>query len=193
MRSVLATICLTTAVALACGGGGALEGKPADVPTAGSATPPPSGGAKVTTFAKSPDSLKVDKIGGSDGSLKPDGTMDAAFTVDVEGPFVAVFVVTTDAAGTPDGNYQWDTVVATQEMPPEMKGLVKTGGMTGGVGVFENGQPLNKPDGSLPTITGAHKLDLYVSNTGAFEPGTHFRVMVEQPDHTIVKSPVVTY
>ena len=193
MRSVIATTCLMTAVALACGGGGTLEGKPSDVPTSGSNTAPPAGGGKVTTFAKSPDSLKVDKIGGSDGSLKPDGTMDAAFTADVEGPILSIFVVTTDATGTPDGNYQWDTVVATQDMPPEMKGVVKTGGMTGGVGVFENGQPINKPDGSLPTITGTHKYDLYVSNTGAFQPGAHFRIMAEQPDHTMLKGPIVTY
>ena len=193
MRSVLATTCLMTAVALACGGGGTLEGKPADVPTTSGSAPTTAGGAKLTAFAKSPDSLKVDKIGGSDGSLKADGTMDAAFTLELEGPVLALFIVTTDATGTPDGNYQWDTVVATQEMPPEMKGLVKTGGMTGGLGVFENGQPINKPDGSLPVITGAHKLDVYVSNTGAFQPGAHFRIMAEQPDHTIVKSPIATY
>jgi len=193
MRSVLATTCLMTAVALACGGGGTLEGKPADVPTTSGSAPTTAGGAKLTAFAKSPDSLKVDKIGGSDGSLKADGTMDAAFTLELEGPVLALFIVTTDATGTPDGNYQWDTVVATQEMPPEMKGLVKTGGMTGGLGVFENGQPINKADGSLPAITGAHKLDVYVSNTGAFQPGAHFRIMAEQPDHTIVKSPIATY
>ncbi|CAN5759096.1 hypothetical protein BH09MYX1_BH09MYX1_34550 [soil metagenome] len=177
--------------ALACGGGGSLEGKPADSPTAtasGSAVE-----AKIKSFDKSADMLKVGKIGGSDGALKADGSNDAAFSVEVEGSFLAIFVVTTDAAGKPDGNFQWDTLIANEDMPSDMKGLVKTGGMTGGVGVFENGQVVNKPDGSLPPMSGSHKLDIYISNVGAFVAGSHFQLLVEKPDHTMLKGPVATF
>ena len=193
MRSAFFATCLAVPfVAFACGGGGSLEGKPADSPTTTT-----SGGpvveAKIKAFDKSPDMLKVDKIGGSDGALKGDGSNDAAFSVEVDGSFLSIFVVTTDAAGKPDGNFQWDTLIANQEMPPEMKGLVKTGGMTGGLGVFENGQVVNRPDGSLAPMSGSHKLDIYISNVGAFVAGAHFQIMLEKPDHTMVKGPVAAF
>lgn len=193
MRSVLiATTFVVPFVAFACGGGGSLEGKPVDSPTT-TGTGTAATDVKIKSFDTSADMLKVDKIGGSDGALKGDGSNDAAFTLEVEGSFISIFVVTTDAAGKADGNFQWDTIIANQEMPPEMKGLVKSGGMTGGVGVFENGQVVNRPDGSLPPMSGAHKLDVYVSNVGAFTAGAHFQVLVEKPDHTMVKGPIAAF
>lgn len=193
MRTVLLAVTLAVPfTAFACGGGGALEGKPADAPTT-TGTTGPVAEAKVKSFDKSPDMLKVDKIGGSDGALKGDGNNDAAFTAEVDGNFVSIFVVTTDASGKPDGNFQWDTLIANQDMPPEMKGLVKTGGMTGGIGVFENGQVVNKPDGSLAPMSGPHKLDIYISNVGAFTAGAHFQLLLEKPDHTMVKGPVAAF
>lgn len=194
MRTLLLATCLAVPLtAFACGGGGTLEGKPADSPTTTGSSAAATGDTKVKSFDRSAEMLKVDKIGGSDGALKGDGSNDAAFTAEVEGPILSIFVVTTDAAGKPDGSFQWDTKIANEEMPPEMKGLVKTGGMTGGLGIFENGQVVNKPDGSLAPMSGTHKLDLYISNVGAFVAGAHFQILVEKPDHTMVRGPVAAF
>lgn len=147
---------------------------------------------KIRAFAVAPESLKVDKVGGTDGAMRSDGVPDAAFTLDVSGTFVAAFVITTDEKGEPTREAQWDTLTANQDMPPAMRGLVKSGGMTSGVGVFENGQAVNQPDGSLARSNGEHHYQVYLPTNGILKPGVHVQLVLERPDHDVVRSMVVT-
>lgn len=147
---------------------------------------------RIRAFAVAPDSLKADKIGGTDGAIRPDGSPDAAFTLDVSGTFIAAFVITTDEKGTPDHNAQWDTLTANQDMPPAMRGLVKSGGMTSGVGFFEDGQVANQTDGSMARTSGEHHYQIYLPTNGILAPGVHVQLVLERPDHEVVRSPVVT-
>lgn len=147
---------------------------------------------RIKSFAVSPESFKVDKVGGTDGAIHPDGTMDAAFALDVSGTFVAAFLVTTDPKGNPDGVGQWDTLTANQDMPPALRGLVKSGGMTGGIGFFENGQVANQPDGSMARTLGEHRFQLYVPTLGVLEHGMHVQLVLERPDREVVRSQIVT-
>lgn len=183
--------CVLVLAAAACGGGATPEGpkNPGDV------TPPTGGPAKpaVMGFAKRADSLKVDKIGGNDGNLKPDGRNDAAFDVTLKGPLVAIFLFSVNEKGDPDGSWQYDTIVGTQEYPSTLKSYVSKGGMTAGIGVFENDKIVNKDDGSISIADGEHKVQLYLSDIGAFQPGSRFKLMAEAADHSILSSEVVTY
>ncbi|CAN5177160.1 hypothetical protein BH09MYX1_BH09MYX1_48750 [soil metagenome] len=188
MRSIFLVLPM---LAVACAGGGALEGH-SDSPTSTAAAIAPTE-AKIVSFERSPDSLRSDKVGGSDGALKPDGANDIGFSAQIEGTFVSILILTTDASGKPDGETQWDTITANEAMPPDLRGLVKSGGMTAGIGVFENGQVVNRPDGSLATTSGSHRFQLYVSNGPAFAAGAHVQIVVERPDHTVLRGPVVSF
>ena len=171
-----------------CGGGGDDAGgggakNPNDVKTTGG-TP-----AAITAFTKRDDSLTVDQIGPSDGALKPDGKMDAAFDVTIRGPVISVLIDSAD-----DDKWQWDTYTKTDDIPAGMKAFAAGGAFTGQVGVFEADKVLNKDDGSFALADGnEHKLVVYVSDTGAFVAGAKFKIYAETPDHKIVEGPVVTY
>ncbi len=147
---------------------------------------------RIRAFGVAPDSLKVDKVGGTDGAIRPDGVPDAAFTLDVSGTFVAAFVITTDEKGTPNHDAQWDTLTANQDMPPAMRGLVKSGGMTSGIGFYEDGQVVNQVDGSMARTGGEHHFQIFLSTNGVLAPGIHLQLVLERPDHEVVRSAVVT-
>ncbi|MFO0670369.1 MAG: hypothetical protein U0235_12205 [Polyangiaceae bacterium] len=151
----------------------------------------PAGTAKVKTFKQSTESMKVDKVGGSDGALKPDSSPDLAFEAEVEGPIKAVFLISTDAKGMPTGEYQADSIVGLNELPKDFPIAVRAGMLTAGVGVWEGAKMLSRPDGSLEPIgPGAHKLSLYVASTGVLAPGSHVRLIVLRADNTISEGPV---
>jgi hypothetical protein len=186
-RLVACAIAVLVALSLAeCGGGGDEGGGPK---APNDVKPASAKEAAITEFKKRDDSQKVDKIGGADGQLAPDGKMDAAFDATIRGPLIGLLV---DSEG--DSAWQWDTYVGTQEVPAQMKALAPKGMMTGGLGVFENGNPLNKPDGSL-TITddAEHHVVIFISDTGAFIPGASFKLLGETPDHKVIEGPVAKY
>lgn len=186
MKTLL-SCAMVLCVSVSCGGGGEDGGgmvkNPNDVkPTSGQP-------AAITKFEKNANSQKVDKVGGADGQLTPDGKMDAAFDVTIRGPIIAILV---DSEG--DAAWQWDTYVGIQEVPVQMKALAPKGAMTGGIGVFENDKSINKADGSFAIEdNNEHHLTIYIADTGAFTPGSGFRLYAETPDHKIVEGPVAKY
>jgi hypothetical protein len=186
---------VTFAVALAsvivgCGGS---DQPPPQTPantTTASATPTGAGGG-VRTLAAAPDSLKTDKVGGSDGALKPDGSPDFALNVDLDGPVSAIFLLGVDAKGEPTGDYQADTITGLDQLPKDFPIAVRAGMLTAGIGVWEGDKMLSKNDGSIePLGPGPHKLTLYVASTGVLKPGeSHVRIYVSRPDKSVVKGP----
>lgn len=178
-----------------CGGSEPPVKSASDATSGGSAptttTVQPSGAAKVKSFKQSAESLKVDKVGGSDGALKPDSSPDLAFEAEVEGPITAVFIISTDAKGAPNGEYQADSIVGLDELPKDFPLAVRAGMLTAGVGVWEGGKMLSRPDGSIEPIgPGPHKLSIYVASTGVLAPGGHVRLMVLRSDKTVAEGPV---
>jgi len=146
MRSVLVFAC-SMATLLACGGG-----KPAV--SAGS-----DGSTRVTRFVTRPDAFKIDKVGGSDGSLDPNGVPDAVFDVGLDGPAIGVVLLASDASGKPIG--QWDTLTGSDQFP-EGAGLYSShGDSTPGLVLEENGQRLNHNDGSISPLAGHHDVAAY--------------------------------
>jgi hypothetical protein len=160
--------------------------------TAGDAGP--EAGAVVGASSVASDSLSVDRVRGSDGAIASDGTKDGAFLVTLEGPIVALALISTDAAGAPSGAQEWDTYVGTKAVPAGIGAGYTAGSQTWQLGVWEGATLLNKADGSLgPVAAGPHSLHLYAQPSGWFVAGKHLRVVAELPDGTIAKGPVVTY
>src|SRR4051812_40268627 len=88
------------------------------------ATPPAAPAAiaatNVATLEKSSDSGQVDRVGPDDGALRPDGVKDIAFVTRVDGPILALFLVSVDEHGAPTGRYQADTLVGDRAGPREL-------------------------------------------------------------------------
>ena len=158
------------------------------------AIPPPSLKAAPGTIvlAQAPESGKVDRVGPDDGALRPDGVPDVAFVAEGEGPLIALFLVSVDAQGKPDGGYQADTLVGDTMGPVELG--ARPGGTTSGIGVVEEGNALlNAKDGSLTVLrAGPHRLTLYVAQTATLAAGLKLRLYAQRPDGTLVASAAVT-
>jgi hypothetical protein len=118
-------------------------------------------GAKVVDVKLAPDAFKVDKVGGGDGSVEPNGVPDAVLQATVEGPALGLILVAKDAHDAPIA--QWDTLTGKDTLPPNA-GLYSThGDSTAGVVVFEGDVRKTRTDGSLPPIAaGVHTFLLYV-------------------------------
>jgi hypothetical protein len=186
-----AALVALVASASACGG----DPKEPKVPGPTTATPTTTTtGEKttVTSFAKAPDSMKVDKVGGSDGALKPDGAMDVGYTAEIDGPVTALFILSSDASGAPNGEYGADTLVGAQSIPKEI-GVTLKGGNTAGLGVFEGDKLISLADGSVALAAGKHKLTIYFANTGVLTPGASVVLFAQAPDKNVVKGPVATF
>jgi len=139
------------------------------------------------------DSLTVDKVGGRDGALFPDGIRDLSFEVEVFGPITTLYLMTVDEQGEPDGRYRVNTLVGESEAPKALGGTLEKGRFSAGLGAFENGKLVNRADGSLePLDAGRHLLKLYTSNPGSLQPGLKMRAFAELPDRSIIKGPVMT-
>src|SRR4051812_40341848 len=105
----------------------ACSSKPAaNTATASSAAAPNPNGApvvtKITAFSVSNENLNVDKVGLRDGLNRPDGNRDLAFNLSIDGPFEAIFVVSTNAKGDPGYGLRADTLIANEEIPTELGG-----------------------------------------------------------------------
>lgn len=158
---------------------------------AASTTPPPTAAAakgKFNTFSLAASSGKVDKVGNKDGAFTPDGVKDLVFDAEVEGPAVAIAIVSVDAAGQPNGTFSADTYVGDQTLPSEVGAGVKPGKATAGVAVYENDKLLNIKDGSLSALSeGKHKLVLHITSKDA--PKGSFKAFAVYDNKTAAASP----
>lgn len=190
---------LACGVVVGCGGSEPAAKSAADsnggpaTPSGASVTATAPGGGVIKTFTVSPESGKADKVGGSDGALKPDSAPDLVFNADVEGPIAAVFLISTNANGDPNGEYQADSIIGLGEFPKDFPLAVRAGMLTAGIGVWEGERMVNKADGSLEPIgPGPHRLTIYVASTGVLQPGSSsVRLYVMRPDKTVNRGPVV--
>jgi hypothetical protein len=116
--------------------------------------------AKVVDVKLAPDAFQVDKIGGGDGSIEPNGVPDAVFQATIEGPALGLILIAKDEHGAPCA--QWDSLTGKDTLPAGA-GLYSThGDTTAGIAVFEGGVQKTRTDGSLPPIAaGRHALVLY--------------------------------
>ncbi|MBK6691117.1 MAG: hypothetical protein IPG50_02755 [Myxococcales bacterium] len=183
-------LALVLLVGLSACGGQASETPGAKAPVPGPATSQAtSPDGAIRAFKVGADSLKADKVGGSDGALKPDGSPDHAFTAEIDGPVTAVFLASTNAAGEPNGEYQADSVTGVDQIPKDFPLTVRAGMLTAGVGVWEGDKLVNRPDGSIePLGAGTHRLTLYVASTGILQPGVYVRLYALRPDKSVVRS-----
>jgi len=171
---------------IGCGG----SSPPANAP-ASSGVEVHSSGASIISLQISPDSLRVDKVGGRDGYIYPDGLLDLAFNVEVTGPISAFFLLSTDERGEPNGFFRTNTMVATEEAPKEFGGTLELGRMTPGLGVFENGKPINRDNGSINIGPGRHSLVFYTANPGSLSSGRHLRLYGVLADKSVIKGPIL--
>ncbi len=115
---------------------------------------------RVVDVKVSPDAFKVDKVGGGDGSVEPNGVPDCVLEVNVEGPALGLILVAKDERDAPIA--QWDTLTGKDTLPSNA-GLYSThGDTTAGMVVMEGGVRKTRSDGSLPPIAaGVHTLTIY--------------------------------
>jgi hypothetical protein len=146
----------------------------------------------ISSFERSTESLKIDKVGVADGALTPDGQKDVVLTLKLTGPFESVYVASVDAkTGATTGEFQADTLTGTVIQPNEFAAM-RSGARTVGVGVFEGDKLLNNPDGSLPPIAGgAHTLTLVLANSASLKVGKPIAVFIQTTDHQVVKGPIL--
>lgn len=210
---------LVVTMVVACGGGGKNPQPPTSVasaspsatessaPAASSAAPAASASAAPAASSAAPatpaakgtfhkfehaaNSMKVDKIGTKDGAFKADGIKDAVFDVDYEGPATALLVASSDSSGTPTGEVNADTLVANQQLPPDVAANLNLGKDTAGIAVYEGDELLNAKDGSLNLPDGRHKITVYVSIKKLPKNASYVAIAL-LPDNTIVKSNVAT-
>jgi hypothetical protein len=177
----------------ACGPPEPAQPPPAPTATATTASAP-SKPARIESFDVAEDSLRVDKVGMRDGELVPDGVKDLSFNAVVAGPIMQLFVFQTDDKCSPSGTYRADTLVGTQEAPPDLGGSLELGRLGLGIGVLENGKFINKETGAIPTLSEErHSLRLYTGNTNSLKPGTHACLFGLQPDGVLVKSAAISF
>jgi hypothetical protein len=156
-------------------------------------TAAPASATKVVAFAVSNENLNVDKVGLRDGFMKPDGNRDLAFSTTIDGPFEALFVVSTNAKGEPGYGLRADTLTGTEEIPTELGGVIDTGKMTVGIGVVETGKFINGESGSAKGGPGLHNLTLYVPNTATLKAGSFVRLYLRAPGGALVPGPITPY
>lgn len=161
--------------------------------TTAKASPTTSSATTVAAFSVSNENLNVDKVGLRDGFMRPDGNRDLAFSATINGPYEALFVVSTNAKGEPGYGLRADTLTGSDEIPPELGGVIDTGKMTVGIGVVEGGKFINGESGSAHGGPGLHVLTLYIPNTATLQAGSHVRIYVKTPDGVLLPGPIAPY
>lgn len=185
----LALASLTALAAASCA-----EAAPAQGATTGSKTTAVAAGStKIVSFSVSNENLNVDKVGLRDGFMKPDGNRDLAFSASIDGPFEALFIVSTNAKGEPGYGLRADTLTGADEIPTELGGVIDTGKMTVGIGVVEHGKFINGESGSAHGGSGLHSLTCYVPNTATLRAGSFVRLYVRVPGGALLPGPVTPY
>lgn len=148
---------------------------------------------RVVSFSVSNENLNVDRVGLRDGFMKPDGNRDLAFTASIDGPYEAIFLVSTNQKGEPGYGLRADTLTGTDEIPTELGGVIDTGKMTVGIGVVEGGKFINGESGSAHAGPGLHNLTLYVPNTATLQAGSFVRIYLRLPDGQLMPGPITPY
>ena len=161
--------------------------------TTAKAGPAATSATTIAAFSVSNENLNVDKVGLRDGLIRPDGNRDLAFSTTINGPFEALFVVSTNAKGEPGYGLRADTLTGRDEIPTELGGVIDTGKMTVGIGVVEGGRFINGESGSAHGGAGLHVLTLYVPNTATLQPGSHVRIYVKTPEGALLPGPIAPY
>ena len=155
------------------------------------------GDPAVGDFSVADDALSVDRVAPVDDGMMPDGVADGVFELEVSGPLAALAVITTDAAGAPSGGQQWDTLVGETPLPDEIGTHYELGRETWVLGVEEDGDTLNREDGSLGGVdAGEHRLRLFASSAPEIPigtPGFFFRVLAWTEDGTVLTSDVISF
>lgn len=128
----------------------------------------------LTTSATA--ATQLDLIGPGDIALTPNGQNDGTISADVVGPITGFILVTTNAAGTPAGGQQWDTISGSETLPNIGSGFNGAGSATWILGVFEGTTMLNDVNGNVSLTAGAHSLTLVAAPSGYFTAGQHFRL-----------------
>ena len=185
----LALASLAALAATACGGPTASQSGTTPATTSVAAT----SSTRVVSFSVSNENLNVDKVGLRDGLNRPDGNRDLAFTLAIDGPYEAIFVISTNAKGEPGYGLRADTLIGREEIPLELGGVIDTGKMTVGVGVVEGGKFTNGESGSAHGGPGVHNLTLYIPNTATLNAGSFVRAYVKAPGGTLVPGPITPY
>jgi hypothetical protein len=113
------------------------------------------------------------------GAIASDGEADQSFDLLVDGAVEAITLASVDSAGRPWGTNRWGTGADLARWQ---------------LAVFEDGRPLNRADGGMyPLSERSHRLRLYVSDNGSFEPGSYFRVYVESPGGHVTASAALAF
>lgn len=189
VRVVLVVLAAFSAAACA----GAAPATPAGTTTAKASSAAASSPTRIVSFAVSNENLNVDKVGLRDGFNKPDGNRDLAFTASIDGPYEALFIVSTNAKGEPGYGLRADTLTGTDEIPTALGGVIDTGKMTVGIGVVEGGKFTNGESGSAKGGSGLHNLTLYVPNTATLQAGSFVRLYLRTPGGTLLPGPITPY
>jgi len=192
-RSIASFACVSSvaaSLALASGCSGS-QTAPSQTPASSSSVEVHKSGASVQSLQIAPESLQVDKVGGRDSFLYPDGLRDLVFITDVTGPISALFLLSTDDRGEPNGFFRTNTMVSNEEAPKEFGGTLELGRMTTGIGVYEEGKAINRANGSILLAPGPHHLTLYTSNPGTLQSGRHVRLFAVLADKAVVKGPIL--
>ncbi len=141
---------------------------------------PPDAGVDAGPPGTIPDSAKaatqVDLVGAGDKNVAADGAVDATIKARLVGPVDGLILVTTNAAGTPAGGQQWDTITGADPLP-DIGSPFSSGGQTWVLGVFDaNGAKLNDAEGRISLPAGVQDLTLAASDSGYFVAGQSFRL-----------------
>lgn len=145
------------------------------------------------SFSVSNENLNVDRVSMRDGLLRPDGVRDLAFSAQIDGPFEALFVVSTNRKGEPVYGLLADTLSAREPLPSELGTVADTGRMTVGIGVVENGRFINGESGSAHGTSGVHTLKLYVPNPATLQPSSFVRLYLRSEEGVLVAGPIAPY
>jgi hypothetical protein len=145
--------------------------------------------ARVSAVKLAPDAFKVDKVGGGDGSVEPNGVPDAVFEATVEGPALGLILVAKDERDAPIA--QWDTLTGKDTLPPNA-GLYSThGDTTAGMVVMEGDVRKTRSDGSLPPIAaGVHTLTIYAEIRDVPQV-KKVELLLQRNDGTLVRGPTI--
>jgi len=167
------------------------DGSPIDAASEDARPPDPV--TTVTACEVSALTGNVDIVRPGDGAIAGDGVNDGVFVADVYGPAIAITLIRTDASGAPFSGQQWDTWVGTDPIPAALGTPFAVGSSTYQLGVYEGITRLNDASGRVALTAGAHVLRVAGSSVGSFTGGSYFRLVLQAPDGTLSRGPVVAF
>lgn len=130
----------------------------------------------------------ADRVTRADDGVEPDGRVDWAFRALTSNiSFTSLVLLSTDEDGKPTGGQQWDTIVGKATVPASIGAPLSSGASSWVLGVYEDGERLNRDDGSIAALSGCHELTLYAHTTS----GTYFRLYAVEPDGKVTMSDVI--